>query len=220
MKRTHKDIQEKKYRKLLKTHSNRHRQDNDPVLYKKDGLKRYWQVSTKFKKHPLYKALKEILPLVTDDVQYQETRYHPSDWSSDGPNFKGIYTKDYKVLDPMKQMCFSKEQNVPDEKSPWCITTWEKKQGLIYNEKYFLREELKELLYLKVEPNYSRVWWSGYHNNSEFKREENFIVNHRIRQKGSKTLGISIDKDYWDREPEEKDKELVKAYKKEVEDVW
>ena len=220
MKRSRKDIQEKKYRKILKTHSNRHREDNDPKNYKREGFRRCWEVSTRFKKHYLYKELKEIFHLVSDDVQYKGGHIFQDEWPNSFPSFKGIYAKDFRALSPMQQMCFRKD-NVPDEKAPWNISAWERKRGLIYNEKYFLKEELKGLLYLKVEPNYRRLWWNDYQQNSEYKREENFIVNHEIRQKGSKVCGWSYKfHDYWDYQPENKDKELIKQFKKDVEEVW
>jgi len=227
MYRTHKDIQEKKYRKLLIRHQKETNKSLQDKIYKKSGLKRRWDVSKRYRKHYLYQALKEVLPMITD-WEYQITSYtnghiNKKTWSeiSIGPDLKGIYAKDFRALDLMKQMCFCKIPGIPDEINPLLLTLYEIKAGPIYNEKYFLRDELKELLYLREEINYTRVW--NTKPNSEYEKRENYIRKNGIRIKYAKTCGwkkTHSRRDWFISSRKKTDKILVKQYKKDIEEVW
>lgn len=198
MKRNYKEIQNKKYRKLLKI--------NELIkyekLYRKNSFMIYWDVSTKYKNHYLYKSLKNILPFISSIIYSDEITE---------PTLKGLCSCAYIKLNPYEKMCFIKEKEYIHD----IFYTQN-----AYIEKYFLREELKKLLYLKVEPYWTRCY---YHlDYSENVKIENYIINHNLRAKANKILGHTY-KRPWNSKLDKNIKinnDLNKQTKIDIEETW
>jgi hypothetical protein len=200
MKRTLKDVKEKKYRKLIKDHNNRFN-SMSATHCRVCGLKRRWEVSGHYKKHWAYKILKELLPTLTEwQSQFHYYRAQPFhlDYPKELPTIRGLYQHEYDKLTAEQKLCF-RNNGYPNEANPLFLEPWQKAQHAkgkkFYNEKFVLKEELKSLLYLKEEKNITRMWnWED----SDYRKEENYIRAHNIRVKAAKAIGyrVHFEKDY------------------------
>lgn len=220
MKRNHKDIQNKKLIKIIKKEKELNNRDRGSrTYYKKDGIKRVFSVSTRFKKNPLFKALSFILPRITEPGFLIPPKSYFSGTDTQ-PMILDLDINEFKALTPDQQLCFdilpgsAEEYNMDFSHGP-------NRPKYVYPKKYTLTQRCKEMLYVKEEVNWVKSW-SYYTNSTEEAQLDNYIKNHDIRRKAAKAMSKRYREvyDYNETKKRLKNIDLKQDQEREIKEVW
>ena len=224
MRRTTKDLKEKKHRRILKTlnklRNERHKAERHLGPNKVDGIKRIYQVSNKFKSSIFYQPLKDLLPLITEPgYKIPEKRY----WigADTQPEILDIDIRDFQKLTLLQRTCFDVKpgKKIVDAR-PFCSSNRiRNKDYYDYPKLYTLSRICRNMLYIKDEPN-KVINWSCVPPSSEEKRLKNYTITHNIKKDVKKLLGWDHDWDYNKNKRSTIEKDLKKQVKRDVEEVW
>lgn len=146
MKRAHKYY---KYKKILKRirEANKEIENSEKYYFKHNGYMVRMTIKRKARKHPLYKELKQILPLIAPEIHVKTTKIGPF---VSKPVRKDLYLK----LSPLQKACLLEARVPVTESYPGCSSSgkWEASKY------YILDPSLEELLVPCVTKYYEKAW--------------------------------------------------------------